>query len=117
MSKRYYKKCIIQHDRLVGAVLLGDKSEFAEFKMLIEDRTELSEKRDELLRAQTQKEPMIGKMICSCNHVGTGNIMQKIQGGCNNLSDLCRETGAGLGCGSCKPEIVELLNASIGVTS
>ena len=26
-AKRYYKKCIVHHDRLVGAILIGDKSE------------------------------------------------------------------------------------------
>ncbi|MCR9067064.1 MAG: FAD-dependent oxidoreductase, partial [Cytophagales bacterium] len=46
----YYKKCIIHEDRLVGAILLGDKAEFAEFKELIESKTELSEKRLQLLR-------------------------------------------------------------------
>src|SRR5690606_20647856 len=30
ISKRYYKKCIVKDDLLVGAVLMGDKNEFAE---------------------------------------------------------------------------------------
>ena len=50
-SKRYYKKCIIKDDRLQGAVLIGDKAEFAEFKSLIENKLELSEKRMQLLRS------------------------------------------------------------------
>jgi ferredoxin-nitrate reductase len=44
-SMRYYKKCIVKDDRLVGAILIGDKSEFAEFKTLIESKIELSERR------------------------------------------------------------------------
>jgi ferredoxin-nitrate reductase len=36
-SKRYYKKCIIHNDRLVGAILIGDKSEFLEFRDLKKD--------------------------------------------------------------------------------
>jgi ferredoxin-nitrate reductase len=43
-SMRYYKKCIIKDDRLVGAIMIGDKSEFAEFKTLIENNIELSER-------------------------------------------------------------------------
>src|SRR5690606_24338198 len=35
-SMRYYKKCIVKDDRLVGAILVGDNSEFREFKTLIE---------------------------------------------------------------------------------
>jgi ferredoxin-nitrate reductase len=50
-AKRYYKKCIIHNDRLVGAILIGDKSEFLEFRNLIENKIELSEKRIQLLRS------------------------------------------------------------------
>jgi len=95
ISQRYYKKCIVKNDRLVGAILLGDKAEFAEFKMLIEGKIELSEKRFELLRAQNNKEPMIGKLVCSCNHVGAGNLAKEIQAGCTNFNELCTVTGAG----------------------
>ena len=50
-SMRYYKKCIIKDDRLVGAIMIGDKAEFAEFKGLIENNIELSERRMQLLRS------------------------------------------------------------------
>ena len=50
-AKRYYKKCIIHRDRLVGAILMGDKNEFLEYKELIHQKTELSEKRLSLLRS------------------------------------------------------------------
>ncbi len=115
ISQRYYKKCIVKNDRLIGAILLGDKAEFAEFKMLIEDRIELSTKRTELLRGQSQAEPILGKLVCSCNHVGVGNLVEKIKGGCTNLNDLCKASGAGLGCGSCKPEIKEILEEQLAV--
>jgi ferredoxin-nitrate reductase len=108
-AKRYYKKCIIKDDRLVGAILIGDKAEFAEFRVLIEDRIELSEKRMQLLRSGQRTEPMIGKLVCSCNQVGEGNLQQHINTGCATLNDLCQRSGAGLGCGSCKPELQALL--------
>ena len=38
-AKRYYKKCIIHQDRLVGAILIGDKTEFQEFRDLIANKT------------------------------------------------------------------------------
>jgi ferredoxin-nitrate reductase len=109
-AKRYYKKCIIYQDKLVGAILIGDKSEFIEFKGLIQNKTELSDKRLQLLlSANTTKEPIIGKLVCSCNNVGEGNITKKIEQGCINVPELCQLTGAGMGCGSCKPEIKALL--------
>jgi len=114
-AERYYKKCIIKNDRLVGAILMGDKNEFAEFKELIETNMELSEIRKELLRSGKVKEPVIGKTVCSCNHVGAGNIEQLIAGGCEDFNELCKKSGAGLGCGSCKPEVQQLLNERLVV--
>ena len=110
-AERYYKKCIIKDDRLVGAILIGDKNEFAEFKWLIEDRIELSERRIKLLRNGKAPEPILGKLLCSCNQVGTGNVQRLIDSGFDTLNEVCQRSGAGLGCGSCKPEIQLLLKA------
>ncbi|MFC4874388.1 molybdopterin-dependent oxidoreductase [Negadavirga shengliensis] len=110
-AQTYYKKCIVHEDKLVGAILMGDKSEFAEFKSLIEDKTELSDKRPELLRGKSQKEPIMGELVCSCAQVGKGNIDKAIASGCREFRALCQQTGAGLGCGSCKPEVRKILDA------
>lgn len=112
LSRRYYKKCIVKDDLLIGAVLMGDKSEFAEFKSLIENKIELSEKRKSLLMGSSETRPILGKLVCSCSRVGEGNIIEAIAGGCSDFSTLCTQTGAGLGCGSCKTEVREILNHS-----
>jgi ferredoxin-nitrate reductase len=111
-AQRYYKKCIIKDDRLVGAIMIGDKSEFAEFKVLIEDKIELSERRIQLLRSGKKTEPVSGKLVCSCNQVGAGNIEKLIAEGCTVLAEICQRSGAGLGCGSCKPEIQQMIRKS-----
>ncbi|MBD8487970.1 molybdopterin-dependent oxidoreductase [Echinicola sp. CAU 1574] len=112
-AQTYYKKCIVYQDRLVGAILMGDKSEFAEFKSLIEEKTELSKKRQELLRGNSNKEEMLGEMVCSCGNVGKVNITKAIQSGCHEFRQLCQQTGAGLGCGSCKPEVKSILEEEL----
>ncbi|WP_075340683.1 nitrate reductase [Tenacibaculum agarivorans] len=112
VSKRYYKKCVIKDDLLVGAVLMGDKSEFAEFKTMIESKIEMAEKRDTLLRGSSNSVPVLGKLVCSCSQVGQGNIEEAIANGCTNFTELCKKTGAGLGCGSCKTEVREILHNS-----
>ncbi|OLY94879.1 NAD(P)H-nitrite reductase [Cnuella takakiae] len=112
-AKRYYKKCIIHNDRLVGAILIGDKSEFLEFRDLIQNKIELSEKRLELLRSGKKAEPVIGKLVCSCGGVGEGNLEQKIREGCTTLPALCQAAGAGMGCGSCKPEVKAILDKAL----
>jgi len=108
-AKRYYKKCIIHQDRLVGTILIGDKGEFQEFRELIANKTELSDKRLKLLRSGKVAEPVLGKLVCSCNNVGADNIRNKVAGGCTQLADVCSQTGAGTGCGSCRPEVKRLL--------
>ncbi|UII77779.1 molybdopterin-dependent oxidoreductase [Flagellimonas sp. HMM57] len=113
VRKRFYKKCIVKDDTLKGAILMGDKNEFAEFKRLIEDEIELSEKRDELLRGTSNTVPLKGKLICSCSQVGEGNIKDVIANGCDSFTQICVETGAGLGCGSCKPEVKALLDTEV----
>ncbi len=109
-AKRYYKKCIIHNDRLVGAILIGDKTEFLEYRDLIQNKMELSEKRLQLLRSGKTAEPVIGKMVCSCGNIGEGNILKKINEGCTEIKKLCELSGAGMGCGSCRPEVQSILD-------
>jgi len=113
VSKRFYKKCIVYNDWLIGAILMGDKSEFAEFKRLIEEKIELSEKREELLRSSKVDEPVIGRLVCSCSQVGEGNLEVAIQNGCHDFAKLCEQTGAGLGCGSCKSEVKQIMENTL----
>ena len=110
ITQRYYKKCIIYQDRLVGAILVGDKSEFGEFKRLIEEGIELSEKRGELLRPKIDKKEVLGDIVCSCNEVGIGNIQNACKKGLLTLAEICQSTAAGTACGSCKPEIQLIIN-------
>jgi ferredoxin-nitrate reductase len=112
-AKRYYKKCIVHNDRLIGAILIGDKNEFLEYRNLIENKIELSEKRLQLLRSGKAPEPVIGKLVCSCNNVGEGNLINKIKEGCKDHLQLCQLTGAGMGCGSCRPEVKAILESQI----
>lgn len=113
LSRRYYKKCVVYQDRLVGAVLLGDKHEFAEYRALIEDRMELGERREELLRSAGSREPVRGRVVCSCNNVGAGNLADAVKRGCRGFNELVAQTGAGLGCGSCKPEVKSILDQQL----
>jgi ferredoxin-nitrate reductase len=113
-AKRYYKKCIVHQDRLVGAILIGDKAEMLEFKELIAGKIELSEKRMQLLRSGKKAEPVLGKLVCSCHQVGEGNLQQKIQEGCNTITALCAATGAATGCGSCRPQVQRIFDKLMG---
>ncbi|WP_246229533.1 (2Fe-2S)-binding protein [Mucilaginibacter humi] len=80
---------------------------------MIANQTELSEKRLQLLRSGNKADPVLGKLVCSCNNVGSENIRKKIDEGCTNLKDLCATSGAGMGCGSCRPEVKRLLEEAL----
>ena len=110
IERNYYKKCIIHRNRLVGAIMLGDKNEFNEFRRLIDEGIELNELRDTLLRpGGVVKPPMQGQLVCSCNNIGDGNIRNCMRNGAQTLVSIMEQTGAGTGCGSCKPEILKIL--------
>ena len=112
-AQRYYKKCIVHQDRLVGAILIGDKTEFQEYRELIANQTELSDKRLQLLRSGNKTVPVLGKLVCSCNNVGADNLRLAIASGCGSVQDLGAATGAGTGCGSCRLEVQRLLEESL----
>src|SRR5690606_30678399 len=116
-AKTYYKKCIVHQDKLVGAILMGDKSEFAEYKTLIEEKIELSEKRHELLRRSGKKNIHNIELICSCDNVGKGYINNAIEEGVTDIRQLCQRKGAGIGCGSSNPEVKNILEEQIFAVS
>ena len=53
--------------------------------------------------------PDKGKIICACMRVGQNEIATAIASGCCSIEDVGRRTEAGTNCGSCKPEIQEML--------
>ncbi|PKA27428.1 NAD(P)H-nitrite reductase [Leptospira sp. mixed culture ATI2-C-A1] len=108
-KKHKYKKCIVKGDKLVGAILVGDKSEFVEYKNLIASGLELGEKRNQLLSSLSSTKPPKGALVCSCNGVGKGNIEDEILCGAKNLTEVMEKTGAGTGCGSCRPEVNQII--------
>jgi ferredoxin-nitrate reductase len=67
------------------------------------------------LRSNKKAEPVIGKLICSCGGVGEGNIINKINEGCTEIKTLCAASGAGQGCGSCRPEVEAILNRMLAI--
>lgn len=112
-KRRYYKKALIKDDKLVGCILAGDKTEFNEYRELIQNQIELGEKRQEILNAIGQPKEVIGELICSCNNVGKGNLENEIKDGCHDFKTLCQKTGAGTGCGSCKTEVKTILETEL----
>lgn len=107
-SRRRYKRCVIEGARLIGTVMVGDRSGFDEMRSLIASGIDLEEKRDRLLLGAAV-EPPIGRIVCSCNNVGVGNLERAVEAGCTGLDELCATTRDGTGCGSCRYEVRTVL--------
>lgn len=112
--RRIYKKCVIYRDRMVGCTFIGDTTEFTTFRDWIEQRLELDDLRDGLLQGGGAiPEPPKGRIVCSCNQIGEGNLRDAIHAGADTLETLCSQTRAGTGCGSCRPELQILLEREV----
>ncbi len=111
-TARIYKKCVIRGDRLVGALLVGDSADFVPLRDLIRSGEELGARRATLLRTGAAASSRGGgKIVCSCTSVDEGSLHQACEGGASTMQKVMDATGAGTGCGSCRPEIASLLKA------
>jgi ferredoxin-nitrate reductase len=107
---RFYQKCVIHKDRLIGAICMGDTQNFSQYLEWIAAGTELEDLRRTLLRPGAGAAPPLdGPLICSCHHVGAGTIASAAADNHYSLPQVCAATRAGTGCGSCKPEIARLI--------
>ena len=56
--------------------------------------------------------------ICNCNGVSKRKIVAAVRSGCRTLKSVCDSTRAGTGCGSCRPQVQEILEfASDGLVA
>jgi nitrite reductase (NADH) large subunit len=120
-SRGVYKKLVVREGRLAGAILLGDASTAPALLQAFDRGTPLPESRAELLfpiaassgTASTADLPD-GAQICNCNGVSKGQLAAAVKSGCRSLAALCGATRAGTGCGSCKPQVQEVLEFVAG---
>jgi ferredoxin-nitrate reductase len=114
---RFYQKCVVENDRLIGTILMGDTSRFAEFLEWIESGLELEERRASLLRPGGAEARLDGALVCSCNHVGAGTITKAIAACGADLAAVCSSSRAGSSCGSCRPEVQRLIQLHAQTTA
>ncbi|MBB6450107.1 nitrite reductase (NADH) large subunit [Geomicrobium halophilum] len=127
----HYKKLVFDGDQLSGAILFGDTREGMRLLQLVIEQKELTnEEKQELLQGSSSNhgvaEMSQAEMVCNCNAVSKGTIIEAAQSNCLTTVDQIKEnTKASSSCGSCKPVVSELLtymesdnfNEKIEVTS
>ncbi len=116
-----YKKLIVRNGQLAGAMLLGDASTAPALLQAFDRGSLLPENRAELLfplMGDAAQQSVIDlpdeAQICNCNGVSKGAVINAVKKGCRSIKALCEATRAGTGCGSCKPQVNELLEFAAG---
>ena len=121
-KKEVYKRLVVGADnKLLGAVLVGDTSDYGNLLQLMLNGIDLPENPDTLiLPAHAGSKPAMGveslpdtAQICSCFDVTKGDLVQAIHNGCHTVAALKAETKAGTGCGGCVPLMTQVLNAEL----
>jgi nitrite reductase (NADH) large subunit len=111
-----YKKLIIRDGILIGAMMLGDLNKVAYLMQAFDRGTPLPEERLSLLFdigapsiEATMLEMPDSAQICNCNGVSKGQIRKCVTGGKRSLKMVMEATRAGMGCGSCKKLVQEVV--------
>ncbi|MGF1736311.1 nitrite reductase large subunit NirB [Photobacterium satsumensis] len=123
-EQEVYKRIIVSEDnkKLLGAVMVGDTSDYGDLLQLMLNEIDLPEHPDTLIlpaHAGAEK-PALGAdslpdtaVICSCFDVTKAKIAQAVTDGNHTLADIKAVTGAGTGCGGCIPLVTSVLNAEL----
>lgn len=111
-----YKKLIIRDGVLIGAMMLGDLSKVAYLMQAFDRGTPLPDERISLLfdmgapsTQATMLEMPGDAQICNCNGVSKDALRKCVQGGKRSLKLVMEATRAGMGCGSCKKLVQEVV--------
>ncbi|MHB9998631.1 NADPH-nitrite reductase [Bacillus spizizenii] len=118
-----YKKIVLRGNQIVGAVLFGDSSEGNRLFAMIQKEADITEtSKISILQPLNQEAGTSitaamsdDEIICGCNGVSKGVIIQAIQEkGCSSTDEIKACTGASRSCGGCKPLVEEILQHTLG---
>jgi nitrite reductase (NADH) large subunit len=120
-KRRVYKTVIVRDGKLVGATLLGDVSKVSFLMQAFDRGMVLPEERVSLLfdlgsppPATSVAELADDVQVCNCNGVTKGAIRACVRDGARTMSAVGAATRAGSGCGSCKGQVLEILEWAAG---
>ncbi|GEA07543.1 nitrite reductase large subunit [Alteromonas sp. KUL42] len=105
-----YKKLVVDsaQQKVLGAVLVGDTSEYDTLLQYALNDIALPEHPESLILPSSDSAPALGvdalpdtASICSCLNVTKGDIVAAIDSGCCSVADVKGQTKASSGCGGC----------------
>jgi nitrite reductase (NADH) large subunit len=112
-----YKKLIVDESssRLLGAILVGDTTDYDLLLQAYLNEKTLPEHPAELLfdTSSLSGGASASTMICSCHNVTRGDLVEAIHAGAHDLATLKDETKAGTGCGGCANMVKSVLDEEL----
>ncbi len=116
-----YKKLVVSPDRkqLLGAILVGDASDYGTLLQLVLNAQPLPEHAEDLI-LPSRSGTSLGvellpdtALVCSCNSVTKGQICAAVSAGAGSIGALKKQTRAGTSCGGCAPLAKQILDAEL----
>jgi nitrite reductase (NADH) large subunit len=118
-----YKKLVCSADRkqLLGAILVGDTSDYGPLLQVVLNGMPIPEHPEELiLPLRTGAGKGLGvemlpdsALVCSCNGVSKKEIRDAVGTGCATLGALKKKTKAATSCGGCGPLAKQIMDAEL----
>jgi nitrite reductase (NADH) large subunit len=118
-----YKKLVVTNDgrQLLGAILVGDATEYNGLLQMVLNAIPLPEHPEELILPSREGGSKglgvvmlpAAALICSCNNVTKGAICAAVVAGCTTIGALKKQTKVSSTCGGCGPMVKQILDAEL----
>jgi nitrite reductase (NADH) large subunit len=121
-AKGVYKRVNIDfyNKKLLGGILIGDAEQYNMLQQICTNGLPIpADPEDMILGSRGGDEGGVAgvmglpdsALICSCEAVSKGDIVQKVTEGCTTLDDIKKSTKACTGCAGCVPLVKDLISA------
>jgi assimilatory nitrate reductase catalytic subunit len=115
-----YRTAKVVNGKLIAALIIDSKIKADDYAWLdtLFTREMDTDIQRSILSGVAADSLITGKQVCACKQVGELTIKDAvIQGGCHTVEAVGASTAAGTGCGSCIPEIKQLIEANENVVA
>jgi nitrite reductase (NADH) large subunit len=122
--RQVYKKIVVSEcgKQLLGAVMVGDASDYGTLQQMMLNRIELPEAPEFLILPESggKARPALGvealpdgAQICSCNNVSKAQICAAVREGSTTIAAVKSATCAGTSCGGCVPLVTQVMKSEM----
>ena len=118
-EKGIYRKLIIERDRPIGVIALGEWSEIPRLREMVYNRRRLMpwqilrfQRTGRLWRDGGNLDLLswpASATLCNCTGISMARLQRELSKGARSIEELGNSTGAGSVCGTCKPLITRLI--------